>query len=107
MAGWLLRPSVALAGWALAYGAWHIPAAYDYAATHQTVHDLEHASFFLAGLLVWTLLLDPTGHGGLSRGQRLGVAAAVFGMGTVVADVLDVQLEAALPALRGPGRACL
>ena len=30
-AGWLLQPKVALTVWALAYGGWHIPAAYDYA----------------------------------------------------------------------------
>ena len=70
---WLLRPRVALAAWALAYGGWHIPPVYDYAATHQLVHDLEHLSFVVAGLLVWSLLIDPTGHGDLSRGKRLGV----------------------------------
>jgi cytochrome c oxidase assembly factor CtaG len=100
-AAWMIRPRVVLCVWALAYGCWHIPAAYDYAATHQLVHDLEHASFVLAGLLVWTLLIDPAGHRRLSRGQRLGVAAGVFALGTVVADVLIFSLHPLYPLYAG------
>jgi cytochrome c oxidase assembly factor CtaG len=100
-AAWILRPRVAIGAWALAYGGWHIPAFYDYADTHQVVHDLEHASFVLAGLLVWSLLIDPSGRAGLSRGQRLGVAAAVFGMGTVVSDVLIFSLHPLYPVYAG------
>jgi putative membrane protein len=92
---------VALAAWALAYGGWHVPAAYDYAAGHQLVHDLEHASFVLAGFLVWNLLIDPAGHGHLSRGRRLGVAAAVFAMGTVIADVLIFSFRPLYPVYAG------
>ena len=89
---WLIRPGVALAIWAVAFGAWHIPAAYDYAATHQLVHDLEHASFVFAGVLVWTVLIDPTGHGRLSRGRRLALIAALLAVGTVIADILIFSL---------------
>src|SRR5438309_4642157 len=49
----LLRPSVSLCVWLLVIAAWHVPAAYDYALRQQTVHDVEHLSFMLAGLLVW------------------------------------------------------
>lgn len=100
-AGWLTRPQVALVAWALAYGCWHVPAAYDYAAGHQFVHDLEHASFVAAGFLVWNQLIDPGGHGGLSRGRRLGVAAGVFAMGTVIADVLIFSFRPLYPAYAG------
>src|SRR2546421_3736947 len=62
----LLRPSVSLAVWALVIGAWHIPAAYDYALGHQAVHDVEHLSFLTVGLLVWAQLVDPA--------HRLGFA---------------------------------
>ena len=55
----LLRPRVSLASWALVIGAWHVPAAYDFALRHQGVHDVEHLSFLLVGLLVWAQLVDP------------------------------------------------
>lgn len=84
----LSRPSASFGVWALAFGAWHVPAAYDAALDHPLVHDLEHASFVLAGLLVWTQLLDPTRHGRLSVGQRAAYAVALFVAGQVLADVL-------------------
>jgi putative membrane protein len=92
-AAWLVRPVVALAIWAAAFGAWHIPAVYDYAATHQAVHRLEHASFVFAGFLVWTVLIDPTGHGRVSRGRRLALIAALLAIGTVIADTLIFSLS--------------
>ncbi len=97
-AGWLLQPKVALAIWALAYGIWHIPAVYDYATRHPPVHDLEHASFVVAGLLVWSLLIDPARGGRLSRGQRLRVAGVLFLMGTVISDVLIFSFTRLYPA---------
>ncbi|HEY4348735.1 MAG TPA: cytochrome c oxidase assembly protein, partial [Gaiellaceae bacterium] len=86
-AGWLARPRVALLAWAVAFGAWHVPAAYDCAARHQSVHDLEHVSFAAAGFLVWALLVDPARHGRLTRGKRLAIVAALFAMGTAISDV--------------------
>jgi cytochrome c oxidase assembly factor CtaG len=75
----------------LVIAAWHIPAAYDYALTNQTVHDLEHLSFIAAGLFAWNQLVDPARH--LSREQRLGcmVAMATFAL------VLGAALIAAPP----------
>ena len=55
----LLRPAVALALWAVVWASWHLPAAYDAALAHQWVHDLEHLSFLLVGLLAWLLLVEP------------------------------------------------
>ncbi len=98
LAGWLVRPKVALTAWALAYGGWHVPAAYDYAARNQTVHDLEHASFVVAGLLVWSLLVDPARRGHLTRGQRLRVAAVLFLIGTVISDTLIFSFRPLYPA---------
>lgn len=89
----LLRPRVAVAAWAAAFGAWHVPAAYDYAAAHGGVHRLEHASFILAGTLAWMLLVDPARRGHLSRGRRLALLAALFALGTVVADTLIFSLH--------------
>ena len=84
----LLRPSVTFAVWVLAVGTWHVPAVYDYTLGHPLVHDLEHATFVLAGLLVWTQLVDPTRHARLSVGQRAGYAVALFAAGQVLSDVL-------------------
>ena len=84
----LLRPKVSLLTWALVLGAWHTPAAYEYALTHQPVHDLEHAFFLLAGLLVWSQLVDPARRRELRLSGRIAFAVAMFAAGQVLAYVL-------------------
>jgi putative membrane protein len=81
---WLTGPWVALPLWIAAMWAWHVPRVYDYAATHPAVHDLEHLSFVLVGVLVWTLLIDPARTGRLPVAGRIGVAVAVFAAGDPV-----------------------
>jgi cytochrome c oxidase assembly factor CtaG len=95
---WVARPRVAVVTWAVVFAAWHVPAAYDYAAAHQAVHDLEHASFVLAGFLLWWVLIDPARTGRISRGRRLGTAAAVLATGTALADTLVFSLTPLYPA---------
>jgi len=58
-AGPLAHPAFAVLLYVTAIWAWHIPAAYDFAVTHPTVHVLEHISFVLAGSLYWWHLLSP------------------------------------------------
>src|SRR5207249_2700126 len=53
---WVTGPFVAVPIWIAAIWAWHVPRIYDYAAEHQAVHDLEHLSFVVSGVLVWNLL---------------------------------------------------
>jgi putative membrane protein len=77
-----------LAAWAVAIGAWHVPAAYDGALVHGALHDLEHASFVLAGLLVWAQLVDPARRRRLSTAQRLAFAGGLFALGQLLSDVL-------------------
>jgi cytochrome c oxidase assembly factor CtaG len=84
----LLIPLVSLALWTVTIYAWHIPAAYDYAAAHQTVHNLEHLTFFLAGLLVWTQLVDPARHGRLRRPQRVFFALGMLALSQPLVDAL-------------------
>ena len=96
--GILLRPRVALAAWALVIGIWHYPPAYDYVLTHRAVHDLEHLSFVVAGVLVWTQLVDPARRGTLSVPRRLAFAAALFLAGQILADVLIFSLTPLYPA---------
>lgn len=52
------HPCVALPlGLALLVG-WHVPLLFDAAVRHEPVHVLEHASFVVAGLLVWLPVVE-------------------------------------------------
>jgi cytochrome c oxidase assembly factor CtaG len=86
--GFLLRPRVTLTAWVLVMASWHVPPIYDFAASHQPVHDLEHLSFAIVGVLAWTQLIDPARHGRLRVPQRLVFALALFIFGQVLADVM-------------------
>jgi len=81
---WLTGPFVAVPLWIAVMWAWHVPRVYDYAAGHRAVHDLEHLSFMVAGVLVWNLLVDPARTGRLSVAGRVAVAVAVFAAGDPV-----------------------
>jgi len=85
---WLTGPWVALPLWAASTWAWHIPRIYDYAATHQTVHNLQHLSFVVTGVLIWNLLIDPARTGRLALPGRILFAAAVFLLGDPVMGAL-------------------
>ncbi|HEY6835511.1 MAG TPA: cytochrome c oxidase assembly protein [Gaiellaceae bacterium] len=76
--GVLLLPLVSLAIWAASLYIWHVPRFYDFAAAHPLVHHLEHASFVVGGILVWTQLVDPARHGRLRRPQRILYALAML-----------------------------
>jgi cytochrome c oxidase assembly factor CtaG len=66
-------PLLALVLWAVNYGVWHLPWIYDGALRHpHSLLHLEHALYFLTGLLLWW----PVVHGALSSGAK---AAYVFG----------------------------
>ena len=93
----LLRPKVAFAIWAANLAIWHIPALYDYAVAHDSVHYLEHACWVVAGFLVWTLLLDAR----LTTGRRVALAAAMFATGQVLTDVLVFSFGHFYPAYEG------
>jgi putative membrane protein len=94
----LVRPAVSFAIWCLVMAAWHVPSVYDAALDNPALHDLEHACFIVAGLLVWYQLLDVTGHGALSRAGRLAYALALFAAGQVLALLLIFSFEPLYPA---------
>jgi cytochrome c oxidase assembly factor CtaG len=94
----LVRPATALAVWGLVYGLWHVPGLYDRALRSDAVHALEHASFFVAGILVWMVIVDPARRGELSRARRLAVVVCLFGAGQVLADVLIFSFTPLYPA---------
>ena len=59
VAEWLVTPAVAWLGMNVAYLAWHVPAAYNYALENETVHGIEHLCFLLTSLLFWWYILRP------------------------------------------------
>ncbi len=83
----LLRPRIAVALWIGVLVAWHVPVLYDAALHHPLLHSVEHLSFVVVGALVWTLLIDPAGHGRLSVNGRIGLAALMLWMGQLLAYV--------------------
>jgi cytochrome c oxidase assembly factor CtaG len=75
----LTHPLVALPLWLGAYYAWHLPWAYDAALRHQwTILHLEHATYFLAGCLLWW----PVVQGQRSYGEKSVYLFAAFVLGS-------------------------
>ena len=103
----LIRPGVSFTVWMLVVASWHIPAAYDFALSHESAHDLEHLSFILAGLLVWMQIVDPARRARLRRSQRLGYMLAVAGACTVLSAVLIVATAPLYPAYAHTGQRLL
>jgi putative membrane protein len=99
--GALLRPPVAFGLWALNLAVWHVPSLYDAALRKPALHDFEHACWVVAGILVWTLLVDPGGHARLTVGGRLALAAAMFVCGQALTDVLVFSFQGLYPAYHG------
>lgn len=58
-AGVLATPAFAVVLYVGMMWLWHIPALYDYALAHNTVHAMEHVCFATAGLLYWWHLISP------------------------------------------------
>ena len=89
----LLRPGVAFGLWLGVVVLWHVPAAYEAALEQPLVHRLEHVSFVAVGALVWTLVIDPGGHGRLTLVQRIGFAVLLFWAGQILSYVLLFGFE--------------
>jgi len=89
----LLIPLVTLALWGAAILVWHVPSVYDYAAAHPVVHDLEHLTFVLMGILAWTQLVDPARHERLRRPQRIFFALGMLVLAQPVVAVLLFSSE--------------
>ena len=65
------------------------------------MHDLEHLSFFAAGLLAWTQLVDPARHGRLRRPQRVFFALGMLALAQPLVDVLLFSTGPAYPRYTG------
>jgi putative membrane protein len=99
--GALLRPRVAFGLWAANLAVWHIPYVYDAALAHENLHYFEHACMTIAGILVWTLLVDPGSHKRLTVGGRVALAAAMFAAGQILTGVLVFSLTPLYPWYHG------
>jgi putative membrane protein len=84
----LVRPRVAFAVWAATILGWHFPSAYDFALLHPWAHELEHATFALAGTLAWIQIVDPLRPARLTRGRRALFAFGMLVLGTAIVDGL-------------------
>jgi putative membrane protein len=84
----LVHPFVALPLWALNLAVWHIPAAYQGALRHDSLHALEHLCFFAAGVLMWAPVLETLpGPAWFGSGLKMGYVAVVRLYETAVANV--------------------
>jgi putative membrane protein len=63
-------PGVAMLLHAVALWTWHLPRLYDYAVAHDSVHVLEHLSFFVTAAVFWWAIAN-------GRYGRSGYGAAV------------------------------
>ncbi len=95
-------PVAAIGLWAASLAAWHVPSVYDAAAAHAVLHDAEHASFFVAGMLVWSQLLDPLRRGRLGPWASLGFALALLTAGQILGNTLVLTDTLLYPAYAHP-----
>ena len=85
----LAHPVVAVVVWAVNFYAWHIPALYQAALRHDSIHALQHASFLAFGMAVWMGLLGPLPKPRwFSNGARLAYIIGVRLLGTILANVM-------------------
>ena len=84
----LVRPDVAFLLWVGTFLGWHFPGAYDYTLLHPWAHEVEHATFVLAGTLAWIQIVDPTRRAHLTRGGRALFVFGMFVLGTAIVDGL-------------------
>jgi cytochrome c oxidase assembly factor CtaG len=85
----LVTPVVAWLAMNLAFLAWHIPAAYDFALEHENWHAVEHICFLASSTLFWWCILRPWP---ASR-QRRSWGILLY---LVSADVVNTVLSALL-----------
>ena len=80
----------ALLLWVVNYGVWHLPWAYDAALRHpHTLLHLEHALYFVTGLLLWW----PIVHGRHTPGFKAGYIFAAFALASPIGLLLALIPE--------------
>ena len=90
-------PVPALLLWVLNYGVWHLPWVYDTALRNpHTLLHLEHALYFVTGVLLWW----PVVHGAHSPGFKAGYLFAAFVLASPIGLLLALDPGADLRLLR-------
>jgi len=83
-------PPAALALWVVNYGVWHLPWLYDAALRHpHSLLHLEHALYFVTGVLLWW----PVVHGTLAPGLKAGYLFAAFLLASPIGLVMALFPE--------------
>lgn len=95
VASWAVvgHPVTATALHGLAFWVWHAPILYSLTLANETVHRVEHLSFFFTALLFWWVLFHGRGPG---RGERV---RDVIAIGCLFVTILHSGLLAALLTL--------
>ena len=84
----LTHPFVSLPLWAINLYLWHLPTLWEAALRHQTVHALEHVSFFTAGALMWATVIEVLpGPEWFGTGAKMGYIVAVRIATTIIGNV--------------------
>jgi len=95
-AGPLAHPAAAVVLYVAVMWVWHIPALYDAALEHPTVHALEHTFFMTAGVLYWWHLMSPI----RSRTRLTGMGPIVYMLSTkLLVGILGIAITFAPDAL--------
>ncbi len=103
VARFLARPLVAFAFFNAAIAVWHIPRMYDLTLRNQGIHDLEHLSFLLLGVLFWAQVADsPPFHARLDLPHRVGYLALGAAASWVLAVVLALARTPIYPVYASP-----
>jgi cytochrome c oxidase assembly factor CtaG len=85
----LAHPLVALPLWTVNLFAWHLPYLWEAALRHDSVHALEHVSFFTAGALMWAAVVELLpGPEWFGTGAKMGYVLVVRLVSTVLGNVL-------------------
>jgi putative membrane protein len=69
--GFLMQPILVWLLFAGVFVFWHLPGPYEWALNNETIHDAEHLSFFIAAMMFWTIVLEPSGSRRLGYGSTL------------------------------------
>jgi cytochrome c oxidase assembly factor CtaG len=77
-AGPLAHPVAAVVLYVGVMWGWHVPAVYDAALRHPTIHAIEHTCFMTAGLLYWWHILSPI----RSRAHMRGMGPVLYMLST-------------------------
>ena len=78
--------------------AWHLPAAYELALKHTTVHALQHITFIGCGILFWAHVTgSPPARPVLSRLKRITYVGAGAAANVVIAMILAFSVSALYP----------